>query len=405
MKFLLISVLFTTSLLSAQTSLKIKTGDWSASLQLNKTDKLPFKLSVQKINKKTLFFIHNAEEVIQLSEHRIHQDTVIVDFPAFNSSLHFKIKNKSKLIGYWYNKNKLIKVKIPFTASLGYTERFHQTSKALPTNVNGNWKVTFDYDTPTPELSVGIFKQSNNHLSGTFLTETGDYRYLEGNQYKDSLFLSCFDGSHAFLFKALTKNDSLTGKFLSGLTGITNWIAVKDENFQLRDADSLTTVTNKELFHFQLQDIYGKPFVFPNDQTKNKVIIIQIMGTWCPNCMDETRYYKQLYEKYSAQGLQIISIGYEVGETFEDFSVKIKTLQKRMNLPFTFLVGGPANKKLASEQFSMLNEVISFPTSIFIGKDGLVKRVHTGFNGPGTGSYYQEYIEKTDRLIESLLKN
>ena len=95
MKFLLISVLFTTSLLSAQTSLKIKTGDWSASLQLNKTDKLPFKLSVQKINKKTLFFIHNAEEVIQLSEHRIHQDTVIVDFPAFNSSLHFKIKNAS----------------------------------------------------------------------------------------------------------------------------------------------------------------------------------------------------------------------------------------------------------------------------------------------------------------------
>ena len=135
-----------------------------------------------------------------------------------------------------------------------------------------------------------------------------------------------------------------------------------------------------------------------------KITIIQIMGTWCPNCMDETRYYKELYTKYHAQGLEIISVGYEVGENFEDFSKKIKLLKERLDLNFTFLVGVSASKNLASEQFSMLNEVISFPTSIFIGKDGTVKRVHTGFNGPGTGSYYNEYVEKTNKLIEEMLK-
>jgi thiol-disulfide isomerase/thioredoxin len=404
MKLILLYIFLFTQIIYGQKCINIKPGEWTASLQLNKQDYLPFKLSIEKIKSKTNFYIHNAEEVIKLSEYRIHQDTIIVDFPTFNSSLHFHIKNKKQIVGYWYNKNKLIKVKVPFKADFGYINRFKSINKENPTNVNGNWKVIFDYETTSPEYSVGVFKQSNTNLTGTFLTETGDYRYLEGNQNKDSLFLSCFDGSHAFLFKALVKNDSLKGVFLSGLTGVTTWIGSKDENFQLRNADSLTVIVNKEKFHFELKDLTGKPYYFPNKQTENKVVIIQIMGTWCPNCMDETRYYKELYEKYHSQGLEIISIGYEVGETFEDFSKKIKTLQERLDLKFTFLVGGSAKKSLASEQFSMLNEVISFPTSIYIGKDGVVKRVHTGFNGPGTGSYYTEYIEKTNKLIEEMLK-
>ncbi|MNX90851.1 thiol-disulfide oxidoreductase [compost metagenome] len=132
-------------------------------------------------------------------------------------------------------------------------------------------------------------------------------------------------------------------------------------------------------------------------------MIIQIMGTWCPNCMDETNYYKELYSKYHSKGLEIISIGYETSESFEEQAKKIQTLKQRKNLDFTFLVGGRASKGIASDQFNMLNEVISFPTSIYIGRDGQVKRIHTGFNGPGTGEIYTEYVKKTNALIESLL--
>jgi len=127
------------------------------------------------------------------------------------------------------------------------------------------------------------------------------------------------------------------------------------------------------------------------------------MGSWCPNCLDEVRYYKELYNKYHDQGLEIISICYEMGNDFDDYVTNINRLKNKLGLEFTFLVGGVANKGLASEHFSMLNEVISFPTSIFIGRDAKVKLVHTGFNGPGTGSYYREYIEETNLLIESLL--
>lgn len=405
MKLVLIYLFFYTTTLFGQNStvqknLNIKSGDWSAYLQLNEKDKLPFKLIVNK----SLFSIQNSDEIIQLSHYRIHEDTVVVDFPNFNSSLHFSIKGKKKLIGYWINYNKGNNYKIPFNAVYGYETRFDSNSCEKPININGNWKVTFDYK-ENPEMSLGIFKQSDKNVSGTFLTETGDYRFLEGNQFGTSFNLSCFDGSHAFLFKAEFKNDTLIGRFLSGKHWESIWMGVKDDSFKLNDPYSITTIVNKDLFTFTLKDLKGNNFTFPNKDYKNKVVIIQIMGTWCPNCMDETRFYKELYSKYHSQGLEIISIGYEVGETFEEYAKKISLLKERLNLEFTFLVGGPANKSLASEQFSMLNEVISFPTSIYIGRDGTIKRVHTGFNGPGTGSYYIEYIEKTNQLIESLLRN
>jgi thiol-disulfide isomerase/thioredoxin len=145
--------------------------------------------------------------------------------------------------------------------------------------------------------------------------------------------------------------------------------------------------------------------VYPNKDLRGKVVIIQIMGTWCPNCMDETNFYKELYDLYHDKGLEILSVGYEYAETFEEQAKKIETLKTRKNLDFTFLVGGKASKDLASKDFSALNEIISFPTSIFIGRDGQVKRIHTGFNGPSTHGIYTEYVEKTKLLVESLLKN
>lgn len=404
MKLVLVSLIFSSTVLFGQ-KINLTKGSWSANLELNQRDKLPFKLIIEKKENKTIFSIQNGAEIIQLTNFRVHLDTVVLDFPSFNSSIHFRRVNNKKIVGYWQNYNKGANYKIPFSAKYGYKTRFENNSIEPIQNISGNWKVKFDYKSPDESLSLGVFKQTNTILTGTFLTETGDYRFLEGNVFGDSFHLSCFDGSHAFLFNAQIINDSLNGLFLSGKHSKEVWNGVKDESFKLPDPDSLTKLINPTTpFTFQLKDLEGNIFVFPTDRFKNKVVIIQIMGTWCPNCMDETRYYKKLYENYHDQGLEIISIGYEIGVGFEEFSKKIKLLQERLNLPFTFLVGGAAKKDLASKQFSMLNEVISFPTSIFIGKDGSVKRVHTGFNGPGTGSYYIEYEKQTNKLIEELLK-
>ena len=406
--FLILALVLVTYSASAQSSMKIalKKGSWIAELTLNNQDKLPFNLLVSKTKTGFSFMVENGEEMIQLNGPVQKGDSLYVRFPFFNSMLVFKADSKRTMNGYWVNYNKKGDYKIPFSSEKQHSERFSfAKKKVMNTDVNGKWEVTFEPNTKSAYPAVGVFAQEKggSEISGTFLTETGDYRFLEGNIVKDSMFLSCFDGSHAFFFKAAIKGDSLSGQFFSGKHWSSNWEGKRNESFELKSPEDLTYIVDDKEVIFQLPDLAGMNYDFPNEECSGKVTIIQLMGTWCPNCLDETLYFKELYTNYHNKGLEIISVAYEAGETMEDYVESVTRLKNKLNLNFTFLIGGGAKKTLASEQFGMLNEIISFPTTIFIGRDGQVKRIHTGFNGPGTGEYYTEYVSNTNSLIENLL--
>ncbi|NRA12008.1 MAG: TlpA family protein disulfide reductase [Crocinitomicaceae bacterium] len=384
----------------------LKKGKWIAEFKLSNDDVLPFNMLVDKKGKHFDFSVVNGNEIIHLDSFLVVNDSVHLMFPFFNSELVFRVNNKKSTSGYWQNFNKGKDYKIPFTSQRKKTSRFSDAKKKTNgINVNGKWEVVFGSNTTSAYPAVGIFEQEegSSKVTGTFLTETGDYRFLAGNSIGDSIYLSCFDGSHAFLFKALNTGGELKGEFFSGTHWHSEWEAVRNETIELTSPDDLTYLKDSSTINFDLKNLDGSSFSFPNSETKNKVVIIQIMGTWCPNCLDETIFYKNLYEKYHDQGLEIISIGYETGDTFEQHSANILRLKNKLGLDFTFLVGGNARKDLASEHFNMLNKIISFPTSIYIGRDGKVKRIHTGFNGPGTGDYYTDYVQATNALIEYLL--
>ncbi|MGV3630504.1 MAG: TlpA family protein disulfide reductase [Bacteroidota bacterium] len=402
-----VTVIIFTSLGYAQSYKSLKKGYWRASLELNAQTGLPFTLEISGTSKTPKFIIHNAEEKIELTRLKIVNDSIQVDFPNFHSFLRFAVKGKGEIAGSWTNLNKGDNYKIPFTADFAFKNKKGMdavSSNYFPNDLSGRWKTTFSPDSPDEEYAIGVFKSTGYQVTGTFLTETGDYRFLEGQSFGKYFHLSCFDGSHAFYFTATFENDSLTGNFYSGKHYQTNWMAVKDENFVLRNPDSVTYLVKKDPFTFKLKDLEGKEFVYPNDRYKDKVTIIQIMGTWCPNCLDETRFLKEMYAKYHPDGLEVISVGYETPVSFEEQVKKIRLLQTRLDLDFTFLVGGQANKALASEHFSMLNQVVSYPTAIFINKKGEVVKIHTGFNGPGTGEVYTTFKQETEEFIRSLLK-
>lgn len=388
--------------------LHLKKGGWISELKLSSTDVLPFNLLIEKKEREISFSVMNGDEQIQLDTPIIINDSVHIRFPFFYSELVFHIDTKKTISGYWQNFNKGKNYKIDFSSKRQKSPRFaNAEKKKTPINVNGKWEVEFEPNTDGAYPAVGIFqqKENSNEINGTFLTETGDYRYLAGNAIGDSIYLSCFDGSHAFLFKALNNNGLLKGTFSSGSHWKSEWEAKRNETIELTSPDELTYLKDSSTINFKLQNIDGTTFSYPNDVTKNKVVIIQIMGTWCPNCLDETLFYKSLYTKYHEQGLEIISIGYEAGESFEQYAASMQRLKNKLDLDFTFVVGGNAQKDLASEHFNMLTKIISFPTSIYIDREGNVKRIHTGFNGPGTGEYYSAYIKETTALIEYLLAN
>ena len=127
------------------------------------------------------------------------------------------------------------------------------------------------------------------------------------------------------------------------------------------------------------------------------------MGSWCPNCLDETNFFKEIYPKYKDHGLEIISLGFESQNSKRKRRKHLKKFKQKVSIPYPVYLGGKADKKEASKKFDMLNEIISFPTTLFVNKKGRIIHVHTGFYGPGTGHYYDQYKQQTESLIEQVL--
>ena len=132
--------------------------------------------------------------------------------------------------------------------------------------------------------------------------------------------------------------------------------------------------------------------------------ILQIMGSWCPNCLDETNYFKGLHQKYEDKGLQIIALGFESQKTRRKRKKHLTRFKERANIPYPVYLAGNASKKEASKVFPMLNGISSFPTTLFVNEKGDIIHIHTGFYGPGTGIYYDRYKKETETIIEQTLK-
>ena len=404
LKFIIL-FLTITNLVFSQKIKNITLGNWHAELALNDRLFLPFNLEFSKVKKFKIAVINAAEE-IQLTKICYKSDSIHAYFPEMDGKLVFKVDEFGKYLrGYWLDNRKHKNIKIPLSAYFSNDPRFSFPASNFITQpfvIDGRWEVKFSPDQKDESNALGIFKSNGNTISGTFQTETGDYRFLEGNISGANFALSSFDGAHAYVFTGEIKGDSINGVFYSGSKYRTTWTALRNENASLRNPDSLSYLISKnEHFVFNhAKQLNGKPFLFSSANYQNKVVIIQIMGTWCPNCLDETKVLKELYNDLHTSGLEIISVCYEADLEQKKQLKKLKDFKKRSKIPYTILYGGLASKELASSDFGMLNQVMSFPTSIFIGKDGNVWGIHTGFNGPATGEAYTNFKNKIRYEIE-----
>ena len=381
---------------------EIKPGIWRGVIELQ-GQQLPFNFEVLKDTLGYKVNLINASEKILLDEVSVVGDSIDMVLHIFDADLRAKV-NENSMEGLFY-KNHDKTYKLPFHATFGEDFTFEKVSEDVGTDYSGKYAVQFITDKQDTIISVGIFNQKGNYLEGTFLTPTGDYRYLEGNVVDNKLHLSTFDGNHAFLFIAEKKADgTLAGDYWSGRSAHETWTAVKNENAVMPNAESLTFL--KEGFdkiEFSFPDV-DKNLVSPSDEKfKDKVLILQIFGTWCPNCMDETKFLNQWYKENKDRGVEILGLAYERKADFEYASGRVKKMKSKLGVAYDFVIAGTDDKTKASETLPMLNKVFAFPTTIFIGRDGKVKHIRTGFEGPGTGIYYEQFKERFNQVVNELL--
>ncbi|MBX3164791.1 MAG: TlpA family protein disulfide reductase [Bacteroidetes bacterium] len=388
-------------------SKKLKEGTYRAVLFINETTKLPFNFDVKYEKKKPRIIIRNADEKIVVDEITIKGDSVNFKMPVFDTEFRTKLIGDT-LQGVWINHYRTSNNIMRFKAVFGESRRFLFSSAQSNPVFEGKWETIFSPNTNDSSKAIAVFhhQEQTDFVTGTFLTETGDYRYLEGMKHENKLYLSCFDGSHAYLFVVEYQNGELVnGKFYSGIHWQENWTAKRNDNFKLANAEEITLVKNKnEALNFSFLNTEGKPISLNDQRYQNKAVIVQIMGSWCPNCMDESRYFAEVYRQYKNQGLEIIALAFEKTTDFEKAKTQVQRMKKRLNVEYEVLITQQTGKQQASETLSLLNNISAFPTAIFLNKQHLITTVHTGFSGPATGNEYELFKQHTETLIKNLLK-
>lgn len=374
-------------------------GNYRGELKVSDTQKLPFAFNVKDAN---TLEIYNADEVITVDEITYKNDSVYIKLPVFEGLLIAKIKDQT-LNGRFVVEEKGREQ--AFTAYKSQT-RFDNTAKAEK-NITGEWETVFSPNSEADKyVAKGIFKQKENKVTGTFLTETGDYRYLEGVINGDQLQLSTFDGAHAFLFTGTVTDSTISGQFYSGNHWKEPFFAKRNANYQLASANNLTYLKDGyDTLSFSFPDADGKLVSLTDDRFKNKVVVVQIMGTWCPNCLDESKFYTQYYNANKDKDVQFVALAFEYAKTEAKAFSFINRLKDRLDITYPILLAqtGSTSKSEANQKLPMLNHVLSYPTSIFIDKTGKVRKIHTGFNGPATGEKYTEFKTEFNAFMAMLL--
>lgn len=401
MRLLIFSIL-AAGLLSCSKNAELKTGPWRGVIQLQGQE-LPFNLELFKEGDQYKAYVKNGEEKILLDEIKVDGDSVIITMHIFDIDLRARIED-NKLTG-WYIKNYEKDYRLPFEATFGETFRFTKSSDTGPgVNFEGKFAVTFIHEQKDTTLGVALIEQNGNKATGTFLTPLGDYRFLEGNVVGEKLMLSTFDGNHAFLFYATKHGDSLSGEFFSGKSWYEPWTGTKTESASLPHPESLTYLKEGyEKLDFTFPDLNGNPVSNTDPLFENKVVILQLFGSWCPNCMDETKFLSEWYEQNKNRGVEILGLAYERKADFEYAAGRVQKMKEKLDVDYNFVIAGTYEKDEASKTLPALNRVVAFPTMIFVGKDGKVKHIHTGFEGPGTGIYYERFKERFNQIINECL--
>lgn len=332
---------------------------------------------------------------------RIQNDSLIIPMFAFDITLKMALGEElmeGELIKHYNGRS------YPFRAEFG-KPRFVIAEEEDPIQVGNRWDMTVNAGQRGEYPAVGLFEQTGNRVTGTIMTEVSDYRFFEGKVENNEIEMSVFDGVHSFLLKGMY-NDS-TGSWSGDLIlddgYFRPWLATRDDKAALEDPFEVIDLSNRKV-----KPDLDKLAVLDNqrvssEEYEGKVLIVQLMGTWCSNSQDQTRYLTQWYKEHPEQEVEFLAVNYEANYSVQYGLDRIETYKKRLNIPYEIILGGPLSKSKAAEPFSFMDEIMAFPTLVFIDKQGYARYVHSYFTGPATGEYYEDFDRRFNAIVEELM--
>jgi thiol-disulfide isomerase/thioredoxin len=375
-------------------------GLWNATINLNGTE-IPFKIEFagDGANVKGWFF--NGEEHENSTGGTFENGSLVLNFESYVSVLRATLKN-GVLDGEYRSRRGEA---LPFHA-VRATAR--PAPKVKAPDISGIWYLegvdSRKHDEKAWQL---VIRQKDAEVSGAILRVDGDTGTLTGS-YRDGKFvLSHFSGARAALLEIKPESDGTLRVELKGQHHEGAITAVRPDQARAKglpaptDADQHTGVKDPtKPFNFSFPDLNGKIVSNTDERFQGKVVLVNITGSWCPNCHDEDEFLPALYNKYHSQGLEIVALNFEEPEQLAD-PTRLKTLIQEYGIKYTVLLGGETSS--AKDKLTQAQDWDSWPTTFFVGRDGLVKKVHAGFPSPGSGKLFDEAKGEFVAEVEKLL--
>ena len=285
----------------------------------------------------------------------------------------------------------------PYQVPLGWEPQRGSPSSPGKFEREERWRLTFGTEDPWfGDLIMQI--DPDGALVGTIETATGDFRFLHGKEQENRITLQTFDGAHLFHFAANRGpgNQLTDGHFHSGNhyhTTFTGALAASDTPAL---GEGMRAQWTGAAVAYEGVDLFGGSKTWNWSPTDTSIHVISVMGSWCPNCMDEHRLLLELATAHP--GIILHTLPFERGIDKENGEktalARLKAYRESMEMwrhedRWSITLVGPASKKEAQAALPFLDRVVSFPTTIVLRPQAEEPWIHSGFNGPATGAKYE----------------
>ena len=373
-------------------------GIWRAVLDLA-GGPLPFVLQIGRPADGGAWFgrLCNGDKCQEFSRVRFGGDSVTLEIADYAAVIVAAVRGDS-LWGHYRNVGSNGPRTIPFRAARGIPPVTH-----VPRSLLGRWDATFFQDLGSSPR-VLEFRDGPYGIMGTLISSTSDYGPFSGTVAADSFAIGYFDGSFVYLLTGRLQGDTLRGIFHAGPRTQTRWQAIRSTGApHLKPPTEITSADTTEPFRFRFPNLQGRMVGNDDPRFKGKVVLVDIFGTWCPTCHEGTPGLLDLYNRFRRRGLEMVGLAFEVtGDTAVDAPL-VRRYRDKFRIPFPLLLGGTNDVEGIEAALPQLREAGAFPTIVFLGRDGRVRRVHAGFHGVATGAQHQRQVREFEVEIEKLL--
>jgi len=368
-------------------------GLWSATVTVN-NQQIPFRIgfSGSGANVKGWFF--NGDEKVPSTGGALENGVLTLRFDHYATKLDAKLRNGT-LDGTYGKEGR----QYAFHAA---PYRAETAAAASAPSIAGLWEI--QVNSPKGERAWRlIVKQKGAEVSATILRVDGDTGMMDGS-YKDGKFVvSHFSGARPNLMTLALRADGSLDLVQNGkeLTAVRSSEARAEGLPAPDDPMRHTTMKDPEApFQFSFPDLNGQLVSSSDARFRGKVILVAIGGSWCPNCHDEAPYLEELYRKYQKAGLEVVGLSFEEGDQLKD-PTRLRAFVKQYGIEYPVLLAGePAELNAKVTGAVNLN---AWPTTFFVGRDGRVRAIHTGFAGEASGELHDEMARQIEATLARLL--